>query len=351
MSNRQLPEMIFDSSVQFHELVHALIEWPELYSHMKQNPEDANEAVKLALQTVEDYKAGKEAAYYSLHRALDLLYSINIHPMEQKPVFNQYDPTLMRIQKELEEAWEAYEDSRFPDIDIPTDTKEFQRWFMRTILDHEAANHQLYAYLEGSCSREEMSYFFSQEITVDSRFDDLVALAQIGTSEVIKMELAENYWDEMGNGEMDKVHTVMFNYLLDELGLLNDTNTLSLVEGASWQSLAVGNTLLYSALYRKNLYRALGCLGAVELVAPKRFSRLVKGFKRLGISEKGREYHTLHIQIDTRHGHGWVKNAIVPIIKDNPEARIEIVKGAFLRLNTSMDYCNKIYERFSKVSV
>ena len=50
--------------------------------------------------------------------------------------------------------------------------------------------------------------------------------------------------------------------------------------------------------------------------------------------------------IDTRHGNGWLRNAVVPFVAANAESRYEIVKGAFFRLHTSQDYANKLYHRY-----
>ena len=47
------------------------------------------------------------------------------------------------------------------------------------------------------------------EEKVEGNFDDLMALAQIGSPMITKMTIARNYWDEMGNGKPDAAHTVM----------------------------------------------------------------------------------------------------------------------------------------------
>lgn len=337
---------VFDKEMELHEMVKALIEYPELYDFFRENPERKTQLLTRTKQTIDLFKTGQEKDRYILHRALGWLYEVNIYTPDKKRVYNQYDPTLLEVQRELETAWEQFEEERMPELDIPEDPVEFRRWLKQLVLNHPVAEHPIYHYLESECTFEEMSDFFSQEITVDARFDDLVALAQLGTDGHIKMELAENYWDEMGNGEMDKVHTVMFNNLLEELNLTNEEELLTLMDNVSWESLACGNALLNTVLHRKNVYKALGALGALEMMAPKRFSRLVAGFKRLGLTPKAQEYHTLHIAIDTRHGNGWLRNAITPIVAADPNARFDIVKGAFYRLHTSLDYCNKLYSRY-----
>jgi pyrroloquinoline quinone (PQQ) biosynthesis protein C len=343
----QIKQVIQSKDTSLYEIVEKVIGFPYINDSLKSNPDLKAELIRRTKITAERFLNGDKDYRYILNRALGLIYEMHIHTPDKKPVFNQFDPTLIEIQKELENAWERYEESRFPTMDIPSDPKEFERWLRNVVLQHAVADHPLFTYLEKEAVFEEMADFFSQEITVDTRFDDLVALAQVGTDGGMKMELAENYWDEMGNGEMGNVHTVMFNDLLDELGLTSEESLSSLFENVTWESLACGNALLYSVLHRKNLYKALGSLGALEMMAPKRFSRLVAGYKRLGLSEKAQKYHSLHIIIDTRHGNGWFKNAILPIVRENPSAMIEIAKGAFYRINTSMDYCNMLLRKYN----
>ncbi|MGZ4030790.1 MAG: iron-containing redox enzyme family protein [Tumebacillaceae bacterium] len=341
LSNRELP---------LHVVVKELIHAEGIYEFFKQNPEQKQLLLERTQEVIDGFNEGTESYKYILHRTLNYIYETNLFTPDKKPVHNQFDPTLIEVQKELEFAWEAFEESRMPSmesLEIPEDPKEFERWLRHFILNHPVADHPIYTYLENEATFAEMRDFISQEITVDTRFDDLVAFTQIGTDGTIKMELAENYWDEMGNGKLEEVHTVMFNHLMVELNLTDEATLQDLMEGASWESLAGGNALLYTAMYRKNIYKALGALGALEMMSPKRFSRLVAGYQRLGLSELAQKYHDLHVAIDTRHGNGWLRNAVVPFVEADPKNRYEIVKGAFFRLHTSLDYVNKLYHRYS----
>ena len=55
------------------------------------------------------------------------------------------------------------------------------------------------------------------ECAGEAAFDDLVALAQVGTRGEVKMEMASNYWDEMGRGKTHAVHTHLFHRLIEGL--------------------------------------------------------------------------------------------------------------------------------------
>ena len=318
------------------------------YQYYKQNPVEKSHLFDQLEQVKQAYQQEKtDDACYEVHKTLNTLYDYQINAYAEAP---QYDPILMEIMLELETVWIEYEKSRVPQVEKPTDAKEFARWILDYILKHPSSIHPIFEHLSENCTFEEMSYFFSQEVTIDPRFDDLIALMQIGIKDQsIKMELASNFWDEMGNGELEDVHTIMFSKLYDSLAIFKEGETFNdVLERASWQSLASGNTLLYGVLHRQNFSVSLGSLGTVEMISPHRFRRLVKGFKRLGLSDEASRYHETHIRIDARHGSAWLHQAIVPTIEEDASKREEVFMGACLRLNTSYDYCQHMEKQFSQ---
>jgi len=138
--------------------------------------------------------------------------------------------------------------------------------------------------------------------------------------------------------------------LYDGLTIFKEGETFTdVLERASWQALAAGNTLLYGVLHRQNFSTSLGSLGTVEIISPYRFKHLVNGFKRLGLSYEAREYHEVHIKIDAQHGNGWLRNAITPTIEADPRMKNEIFMGASFRLNTSSDYCQHMASQFENM--
>src|SRR5437588_3426946 len=77
----------------------------------------------------------------------------------------------------------------------------------------------LYKWLAQRASRDDVVQFLALEGGPDAGFDDLVAACQIGLSGAPKMELAVNYWDEMGNGDPAAVHTTLHDQLVEAIGM------------------------------------------------------------------------------------------------------------------------------------
>ena len=62
-----------------------------------------------------------------------------------------------------------------------------------------------------------MLWFLTQEVAGEAGFDDLLAMTQVKMPVTAKLEMARNYWDEMGRGR----DTAMHGPLLERLGKLS----------------------------------------------------------------------------------------------------------------------------------
>jgi hypothetical protein len=113
-------------------------------------------------------------------------------------------------------------------------------------------------------SVEDLKWFLTQEAAGEAGFDDLVAMTQVKLPDRAKLELARNYWDEMGRGKASGMHGPMLTRTTAMLGL---TPT---IDSTLWQSLALANTMTAFATTRRYVYQSVGALGVVELTAPGR---------------------------------------------------------------------------------
>jgi pyrroloquinoline quinone (PQQ) biosynthesis protein C len=171
------------------------------------------------------------------------------------------------------------------------------------------------------------------ECAGEAAFDDLVAMGQVGTRGAVKMEMASNYWDEMGKGRAHAVHTHLFHRLIEGLSLEAPP-----ASELPWQVLAGVNVMLWSCIPRRNAFRAQGTLGAVELLAPQRCTRVAHGARRVGIKKKTVVYYTAHAIIDIGHAEGWLENVVKPQVENYAPSRVGIAEGLLARADASLDY-------------
>jgi hypothetical protein len=179
-----------------------------------------------------------------------------------------------------------------------------------------------------------MRWFLGQEVAGEAGFEDLVALAQLKLPAQPKLELARNYWDEMGQGNEQAMHGPMLDVLKRQLAL-DDGPVV-------WESLALGNLMVGLATSRQYAYQALGALGVIELTAPGRAEQVNAGLKRLGIDGATRRYFALHATLDVRHSQSWVAEVFRPIVASDPRIAPRLAEGALLRLRAGA----RCFERY-----
>ncbi|MGK2963196.1 MAG: iron-containing redox enzyme family protein [Gemmatimonadaceae bacterium] len=280
-----------------------------------------------------------DEARAEVHRTLLALYQQHVQLPVASPLANQFHPFPVTLLRELERPWErdmlrrAHARHDLSAEALPGEPAAFAEWYRNTAFAHPLYEHELYAFLASEASLEQMKWFFTMECAGEAAFDDLVAMAQVGTRGDVKIEMASNYWDEMGKGVTHAVHTHLFHHLIDDMGI-----EAPAADDLPWQVLAGVNVMLWSCIPRRNAFRAQGALGAVELLAPQRCTRVVHGAKRLGINKKSVVYYGAHAIIDIGHAEGWLDHVIEPQVAAYPSSRIGITEGLLIRADASLDY-------------
>ncbi len=209
---------------------------------------------------------------------------------------------------------------------VPTDPDGFIAWFEDLKAFGPGQGDPLFDWLEAEASLEDLKWFLTQEAAGEAGFDDLVALTQVKLSDRAKLELARNYWDEMGRGNANGMHGPMLARTTAVLGL---TPT---IDSTLWQSLALANTMTAFATTRRYVYQSVGALGVVELTAPGRVALVDAGLKRVGVTPEVRKYFALHAVLDVEHSKAWNAEALVPLVTENPDCARHIAEGAVMRL-------------------
>jgi hypothetical protein len=210
--------------------------------------------------------------------------------------------------------------------DVPRRLPEFLRWF-------EALRHQgpgqfdpLFDWIAERATLDEVRWFLRQELAGEAGFDDLVALTQLRMPARPKLELARNYWDEMGRGRSEATHGGLLARLGAALGIESDG------VDAVWEALALSNLLVGLAANRRYAWQAVGALGVVELTAPDRAELVDRGLKRLGVGGRERIYFALHATLDRDHSAAWNAEVLAPLVEEDPARASFLAEGALLRL-------------------
>ena len=209
---------------------------------------------------------------------------------------------------------------------VPTEADAFVAWFEQLKQAGPGQDDPLFPWLAEEASAEQLQWFFEQEAAGEAGFDDLVAMTQVKLPVQAKLELARNYWDEMGRGQRDGMHGPMLDALVETLGVD------PVIEKTVWESLALANAMTAMATNRRYAWHSVGALGVIELTAPGRSALVAKGLKRIGLSNRERRYFDLHAVLDVKHSADWNREALVPLITEDPLRATAIAEGALMRL-------------------
>jgi hypothetical protein len=210
--------------------------------------------------------------------------------------------------------------------DVPEDANAFVAWFERLKKTGPGQEDPLFPWLADQASYEQMRWLLTQEVAGEAGFDDLVAMTQVKMPVRAKLEMARNYWDEMGRGDAKGMHGPMLERLADHLNLQPS------IEMTVPEALALGNIMVALATNRAFAFHSIGALGIIELTAPGRAAYVTRGLNRLGIPRKQSHYFALHAVLDVKHSEAWNAEVLRPLVDEDPRRAKAIAEGAILRL-------------------
>lgn len=218
----------------------------------------------------------------------------------------------------------------------PTDVDGFIAWFEDLRRIGPGQGDPLFPWLADEATVEDFRYYLTQEAAGEAGFEDLTALAQVKVPAAAKMELANNYWDEMGRGNAKGMHGPMLDALVAAMQLKPDVAT------TVWESLSIANAMTAMATTRRYAWHALGALGVIELTAPDRSRAVADGLKRLGFDGKVRRYFELHAVLDLKHSADWNEKVLRPLVAEEPRRARAMAEGALIRLTAGA----RCFERY-----
>lgn len=309
---------------------------------------DAAERDRLsaAVAALNDRAAGGDAeAFHAqqllLARIYQTIMQITERPTAEGSVF------VHQVTRMLERATMAAEDARIEPGTIesaPREGRAYLSWLKEHIRNHRVFKHPYYTeFINHTAQADDLRRYVIQESLVDGRFDDFLAMMQVGTAGEAKMEIAANFWDEMGNGRPEEVHTTLFSKIYDVFDITAEEMEAEMTAS----DLLSGNLSVLLCRYRSLYPEAVGYLGMTEWLAPDRFRNVVRAWERLGLPEVGIVYHRLHVTIDSRHAAGWFHNVVLPAAGSD-YMRHGITRGALWRANSSARHLD---ERLASIGV
>lgn len=275
----------------------------------------------------------------SVHRRLNRFARLRMVPACDAGVWEENLREECEMRR-LERAWVEAERAAVSAqaSQAPSEARAFVAWF-EALQDVGPGQHDpLFPWLAERATLDEMLWFLRQEMAGEAGFDDLLALTQVRFPAQAKLEMARNYWDEMGQGQGRAMHGPMLERLARALDL-----TVS-ADHTVWESLALANLMVALASNRHYAFQSIGALGVIELTAPDRSACVNAGLKRLGVHADARRYYALHATLDRKHAAAWNREVLHSLVADDPALSRPIAEGALLRLRAGA----RCFERYRR---
>jgi hypothetical protein len=225
--------------------------------------------------------------------------------------------------------------------DVPDDVDAFIAWFERLRDVGPGQGDPLFPWLAAHATRDEMKWFLLQEVAGEAGFEDLLAMTQVKMPEQAKLEMARNYWDEMGRGAAKGMHGPMLARLADYFAIAPTPDAVIP------EALALGNTMIALARHRRYAFHSVGALGVIEMTAPTRAGHVDKGLRRLRVPAKKRHYFAVHAVLDVKHSEAWNREVLRPLVTEDPRRARAIGEGAVMRLWHGARCFERYRERFN----
>ena len=306
-----------------------------------------------ALMAALDDPAGPRAGSFALAesqpsddadalRTLATIHDLELAPLEElgPAVLWQHHPAIAVLRGRLESVYEDSLDRSacriLDEAGLDVDSEPVAAIRILAAVDRIPP---VYDWLAEGASWEDLVAFVTVEGGPDDAFDDLVAICQVGLPPEAKLELARNYWDEMGNGRPAAVHRELHRRLAHSIGIRSLPRNV-LDEPALARAVLGGHL----ATNRRLQPEMVGALGMVELQAGPRCRRVVRALERLGAPVDAIPFYEEHAVADPLHGKAWLDNAIVPLIRRGWGPGV--VRGAAWRVAVNRRFFDSLAVRF-----
>lgn len=208
---------------------------------------------------------------------------------------------------------------------VPTQPREFAGWLESLRAASAAQSEPLFQWLAQHATRTDVSWLLAQELSGEDNLEDLLALTQVSRPWRAKIEMARNYWDEMGQGSATATSARLLEELKYELHMES-------TEPPVWETLARSNLMLGLATNRRYGFQVLGALALVELNAGPCAALLNAGLKRLGFSSATCAYFGMRETLSPLRAHSWNEGVLLPYVAQDARTAAAIAEGALMRL-------------------
>lgn len=252
---------------------------------------------------------------------LHQIYDLHRRPLHElgDRAHHQHHPVVAWLKQRLEARWMEELDGAREATGGGDDTVEA----MEALAARDRAP-AIYDWLAREAHWEAALRFLSLEGGPDDLLDDLVATCQVALPVgSAKTALARTYWNEMGNGDGEQAHNVLYRRFVEAVDLPQvprEEQPTEALERAALPGLVATNRALQPEM--------VGVLGFIELQAGSHCHYVDQGLERLGGPPAARTFYQAHAVAEPRDGRSWLEDVVAPLVERCPDWGGRILRGA-----------------------
>jgi hypothetical protein len=261
------------------------------------------------------------------HRALYRMYSLAMWSPTDAPRHNEHDPTLSKVLRILEAGFERSLDRVELPGEPPQEAEAFATWLEQLVLESPPfPDPGLGTYLREAATLGQLRDIVAMRSLFFLKEPDPWAMVIPSLRGPAKAGLIDVLLDEYGWGRYEHMHSTVYEVLMDRLGL--DTAYDAYFDSTVPEFLAVLNYQGMLARHRRLCRRMYGYIYLVEAESPEAMRGYLAAYDRLGVTDPDiRRFYELHVSADEDHQRVALEEMIVPVVRAEPDARVEITRG------------------------
>ena len=281
---------------------------------------DAQSAVTAAIASSPDVIADED-----LQLSLLTLYELHYRGLEGVDEAWEWQPDLLRVRGEIEQAFEAALRAFVP---VPASTAGTADEVAQALFDLTAADSgpSVSTFLAKRATDAQAREFIVHRSIYHLKEADPHSWALPRLTGRAKSALIEVQSDEYGGGRPGHIHSELFAATMRALGL--DDRDGAYLDAVPALTLASLNVMSLFGLHRRLRGAITGHLAAFEMTSSIPCRRYANGFRRLGYGEDVTFYYDEHVEADAVHEQIAGRDLAGALAEAEPHLRDDVLWGA-----------------------
>lgn len=263
--------------------------------------------------------------------ALWTLHELSFRGFEDADERAEWDPGLLGVRRDLEEALEERLRSRWSAAGRDSAPRAGGVPEALEALVAEDDGPSLADHVRRHADRDQVLELLRQRSVYHLKESDPSAFVVPRLPVRAKAALMALQFDEYGDGDPNRLHSHLFARGLEAVGLRAEYGAY--VDDAATENLEMNNAGSLFGLHRRLRGAAMGHLAAFEMTSSLPSRKMVQGLDRLGLTGPMSDYYDEHVEADAVHEHLAARDICGTLAEDEPDQAEDILFGAFTCLD------------------